>query len=167
MKKIIIGIMVFMALLFVAGCTEEDGMKGSKTVGKDISESEIAEFIYTYSNINYNAFYQRYQFTTEDGKHMFFHETRQREGEYGPATEEDVTNSGFFEISDEVWNEFFDIVSGGTVKLREDSAESGDSGPWTYLYSTGKYSMLTEYSFESSQKEAEFEEFCRSMSENG
>ena len=167
MKKIIIGIIVFMALLFVAGCAEEDSVKGSKTVGKDISESEIAEFIYTYSNINYNAFYQRYWFTNEDGKYMFFHETRERPGEYGPATEEDVVNSGFFEISDEVWNEFLAIIDGGTVKMREDSAESGDSGPWMYLYSTGKYAELTEYSFESYEKQAEFEDFCFSMSENG
>ena len=132
-------------------------------VGRDVLTDDISEFYYTYENINYDAFYQRYRFYIEDGKHMFFHETRERPGEYGPADENDTTSIGTIELSDEQWSEFYDLVCGGVITGREDSAESGDSGPWLYLYWNGDKSEYQVFEFESYSKEIEFEQFCQQL----
>ena len=99
-------VMRIMTLLSLAGLLV--GCAGEKIVGKNIGIDEISEFYYTYDNINYNAFYQVYHFYVEEGRHMFFHETRQVEDGYGPATEKDTVKSGTIELSDEQWEEFFD-----------------------------------------------------------
>lgn len=134
-----------------------------KTVGVDITAEDILDFYYTVSNINYDAYYQRYRFYVEDGKHMFFHETRERPNDYGPCTEEDTTLTGTMELTDEQWAEFTDLLSGGTVKAREESADSGDSGPWLYLYWTHDKGSIQEFSFDSYATQKEFEEFCVSL----
>ena len=51
-------------------------------------------------------------------------------------------------------------MKGGTVTAREDSAESGGTGPWLYLYWTNDKSKYQQFSFESYATEAKFEEFC-------
>ena len=132
-------------------------------VGTDISSDEISDFYYTEANINYDAYYQRYRFYVEDGKHLFFHETRERPNDYGPCTEEDATKTGTIDLTDDQWAEFIGLVSGGTVRAREESADSGDSGPWTYLYWTNDKSKYQQYSFESYGKQKEFEEFCLTL----
>ena len=70
------------------------GNAAAQTVGDEISAGDITEFYYTYDRIGYNAFYQRYRFYTENGKHLFSHETRRTEDDYGWNTEEDVTACG-------------------------------------------------------------------------
>ncbi len=132
-------------------------------VGKDILSQDINDFYYTKSNINYDAYYQRYRFYTEDGKHFFFHETRERPDDYGPCTEEDTTLIGTIELSDEQWASFYDIVSGGKVKAREESIETGGEGPWMFLYWTGDKEKYQEYSYESYGKQVKFEELCRTF----
>ena len=153
----LITICVISGFLF-GGC----GITGKNyfTVGKDITSGDITDFYYTYENINYNAKYQRYRFYLEDGKYMFFHETRERIDDYGPATEADTTLSGNVELTDGQWEEFFDILKGGKVCAREDTAESGDSGPWLYLYWKNDRSNYQQYSFESYEKQLSFEKYC-------
>ncbi len=136
---------------------------GAKTVGKDIPVSDITDFYYTEENINYDAFYQRYRFYVEDGKHMFFHETRERKDEYGPCTEDDTTLTGTIELTDDQWSQFSDLVSGGTVKSREDSADAGGIGPWLYLYWTNDKGKYQQFSFDSYGTQTKFEEFCLSL----
>ncbi len=166
MKKVLLLAISMMLAFLAAGCVTIGGTgrtAGARVVGEDIQIGDITEFYYTYENINYNAFYQRYRFYTEDGKHMFFHETRERKDDYGPATEEDTTLTGTAELTDEQWSEFFRAVSGGEVRKRTDSAESGSRGPWMYIYWNGDQSKYQKYSFPSYAEQKAFEEFCASL----
>lgn len=134
-----------------------------KTVGKDIVMDDITEFYYTEENINYGAYYLRYRFYEEDGKYWFFYESREREDDYGPCTEEDATMVGTVELTKEQWTQFYNLVQGGKITAREDSAESGDTGPWLYLYWKGDKSKYQVFSFESYGKEVSFADYCVSL----
>lgn len=138
-------------------------MNGVKKVGTDIKMEDINDFYFTKENINYGAYYQRYRFYVEDGKHLFFHETRERKDDYGPCTEADTTKTGTIELTDEQWAEFYDLVDGGTVKAREESVEAGGDGPWTYLYWTNDQSKIQQFSFASYETQDAFVEFCLSL----
>lgn len=158
-----------MTLVFLVGCGKSEGTEsmslfsGEKIVGKDIQKEDITDFYYTVSNINYDAFYQRYWFYIEDGKHIFFHETRERKNDYGPCTEDDTTLIGTIELTDDQWDEFYDFVIGGKVKAREESADSGSEGPWLYLYWTNDKSKIQQFSFESYEKQKRFEDYCKTL----
>ena len=147
------------------GCIGMSLLGGEKIVGKNIKFEDITDFYYTEENINFGAYYQRYRFFVEEGKHMFFHETRERKDDYGPCTKEDTTRIGTIELTDEQWSKFTDLVSGGTVTARKDSAEAGGRGPWLYLYWKNDKSKYQEFSFESYETQARFEEFCISLAE--
>ena len=101
-------------VLILTGCSMK--LKNTVTVGRDAEAEDVQDFYYTYENINFNAFYQRYRIYAENGKHMFFHETRERKEEYGPATEKDTTKKGTLELSEEEWKTFVNLVNGGTGK---------------------------------------------------
>ena len=159
MKKIMPVTLCILTGLLLTGC------RSTYTVGKDIKADDISEFYYTYSNINYNAFYQRYRFHTEDGKYMFMHDTRKRENEYGPCTEEDRIAYGDLELTEAEWNSFFDLIKDGTVTARKDSAESGDSGPWTYLYWKKDKDKYQVFEFASYERKSAFEAFCAALAE--
>ncbi len=166
MKRILSFALCILMGLLAAGCKEEEldmGNAGSLIVGRDIAEEQITEFYYTYENINYNAFYQRYRFYIEDGKYMFFHETRERPDDYGPASEKDRTSYGTFELTEEEWEKLFGFLKDGTVKEREESLEDGDSGPWTYLYWDKDGSVYQEYTFPSPAERRGFTAFCESL----
>lgn len=141
------------------------GCKSEYIVGKDIKINDLTEFYYTYSNINFNAFYQRYHFFVEDGKHMFFHETRERENDYGPATEKDTTLTGAFELTDEEWTAFFDLLKDGTVIKRTEHTGSGDSGPWMYLYWKNDKSKIQEFDFASYETQQSFKSYCEELAQ--
>ena len=155
-----------MFITMLAGCAaneeaEEKSMSSKEMiVGTDIDFEDITDFYYTKENINYNAYYQRYRFYVEDGKHLFFHDTRERKDDYGPCTEEDTIQIGTIELSDDQWSEFTALVNGGTVIAREESTDTGSRGPWLYLYWTNDKSKYQQFSFESYETEAKFEEFC-------
>lgn len=88
-----------------------------------------------------------------------------RKNDYSWLTEADTTKSGTIELTEEEWREFFEFLDGGTVKDREESSASGDSGPWYYLYWKGDKGKCQEFSFISYEKEKEFETYCRGLSE--
>lgn len=169
MKRIFTVMAGIMLMALLTGCwagkeTETVSLFSSeKTVGKDIPVGDVTDFYYTEESINYDAYYQRYHFYVEDGKYMFFHETRERKDDYGPCTEEDVTLIGTVELTDDQWSRFIDLVSGGTVKARKDSAESGGTGPWLYLYWTNDGGKYRQFSFDGHDAQAKFEEFCVSL----
>ena len=113
---------------FSAGCSRTSytigsGENGAMIVGTDITENQIDKFYYTIENINYDAYYLRYLFYVEDGKHMFFFEERERKNNYGPTTKEDTIAEAEFELSDDEWSEFLGIVEGGEIRAREDDPE--------------------------------------------
>ncbi len=177
MKKFVkIAAALVLAALLAACVGKEDPPKmpvseggktgGGKIVGKDIRMEDITDFYYTEENINYDAYYQRYRFYAEDGKHMFFHETRERKDDYGPCTEEDTTLIGTVELTKDQWTEFTELVKNGIVTAEKDSAESGGTGPWLYLYWKNDKGKYQEFSFESYGTEGKFEEFCRSLASN-
>ena len=169
MKRVVMIIAGILLGVVFSGCgtredTEEVSLFSKKIiVGTDITYDEITDFYYTEENINYDAYYQRYRFYVEDGKHLFFHETRERKNEYGPCTEKDTVQTGTIELSYDQWSEFTDLVKGGTVTAREDSAESGGTGPWLYLYWTNDKSKYQQFAFESYGTEAKFKEFCLTL----
>ncbi|SEL02600.1 hypothetical protein SAMN04487770_10564 [Butyrivibrio sp. ob235] len=141
--------------------------KDSMIVGEDISEDEINKFYYTIENINYDAYYLRYLFYVEDGKHMFFFEERERKDDYGPTTEEDTIAEAEFELSDDEWSDFVETIKGGLVKARDDNPEDGGSGPWTYLYWSEDEDKYQEYAFKSQGARKEFETLCEVLAEKG
>ena len=157
MKKFLSITLCALTGLLLTGCKKE------MIVGKDIRLEDITEFYYTYENINYNARYLRYRFHVEEGRYMFFHETRERKDDYGPASEEDITAIGDFELTDEEWKMFFNLLKDGKVKNREESLEDGDCGPWLYLYWKNDRSRYQEYSFVSWEAKKAFEDFCASL----
>ena len=166
--------MGILAFAMLTGCSEREDKKedatvhafnGVKIVGRDIMSDDISEFYYTEENINYNAYYQRYRFYKEDGKHMFFHETRERKDDYGPCTEDDTTKVGTVELSADDWNTFCDLISEGTVTRKTEDLGEGDDGPWLYLYWNGDNDEYREYAFESYGKLKEFEKFCEGLAQ--
>ena len=152
----------------LSGCGRNGGsgmgsLSKDYVVGKDIAYEDISDFYYTYENINYNANYLRYRFYLENGKRMFFYERRERPNDYGPATENDRTAMGTVELSDNDWSKFCGFVKDGVVVKRKDSAETGDSGPWLYLYWKKDKDVYREFSFSSYEQLLSFEDFCRSL----
>ena len=128
--------------------TKEDG----------ISSDEIIDFYYTYDASTAPPHYQRYRFYEEDGRHFFYHETR--EGGGWPQTEDDITASGTIELSEEDWQTFISYLEGGTIKQPDEELLDGDAGPWTYIY---KGNGQEEYEFPSYGARIAFEEYCEGL----
>ena len=161
MKRIggIILVMLCCMTLF-GGC----GKKIKETItNRKIPFDDVTEFYYTYENINFNASFQRYRFYREGGKYMFQHETREKPGEYGPTTEEDITNTGTFELTAEEWKDFLSLLKDGTVKARKDSGESGETGPWMFIYWRNDKEKYQVFAFPSYDARVCFEEFCSAI----
>lgn len=154
--------LIVLGMILLGGCNETT----KETItNRKIPFEDVTEFYYTIENINYNAFYQRYHFYVEDGKYMFHHETRERPNEYGPTTENDITNSGTFELSDEEWRGFLSYLKDGIVSARKDNLESGDSGPWTFIYWKNDKGKFQVFDFSSYDKLTRFEEFCFTLAQ--
>lgn len=131
------------------------------TVGADVAFGDITDFYYTYNPSSFPPEYQRYRFYVEDGTRFFYHETR--EGDGWPLTEEDVTASGTAELTEAQWAQFCDCLNGGTVRDREEHLETGDAGPWLYLYWNGDAGECQEFSFASWEKREAFEALCEAL----
>ncbi|MBE6016530.1 MAG: hypothetical protein E7233_02820 [Lachnospiraceae bacterium] len=157
MKKIIPAALLMLALISMPGCM----MKRELTVGKDIKPSDITEFYYTIDASTFPPHYQRYRFYIENGKYYFYHETR--EGSRWPLTEDDATVKGTVELTESGWSNFLDYINAGTVTARKDSAESGDSGPWLFIYWKNDRSKYQVFEFESYEKQKTFEIFCEDL----
>ena len=140
-----------------------DSILHTTITSRSIPVADITDFYYTYENINYNAFYQRYRFYVEDGKYMFFHETRERPNDYGWTTEEDRTAYGSLELTGQEWLDAMTLLKDGKVSKRSDSAESGDSGPWTYIYWKNDKSVIQQYDFAGYGARTAFEEHCAEL----
>ncbi|MBQ6478686.1 MAG: hypothetical protein IJI44_04870 [Erysipelotrichaceae bacterium] len=145
-------------ILFLSGTFRKEMI-----VGKDIKIDDINEFYFTWSGSTYPPEFQRYRFYVESDRHYFYHETR--EGDHWPLTENDITVHGTLELSDEEWEKFFDGLKGSRVKAREENLDSGDSGPWLYLYWKGDCSKYQELSFPSWEQRNLFEAYCIELKE--
>ncbi len=151
-----------------AGITDRvaDLLRGNKTltVGADIQSGDITDFYYTFSSSTFPPQYQRYRFYAENGTHRFFHE--KREGDHWPLLESDATDSGTKVLNAEEWKAFFRSIEGGTVKNREEHLESGDSGPWMYLYRNGGPKEGQEFYFATLGARNAFLDLCARLKEN-
>ena len=132
-------------------------------IGSKVRESMVYDFYYTEENINYNAYYLRYRFYKEDDKYFFFYDIRKKENDYGPATEQDRIAFGTVELEYYQWSRFIDTIDHGKVKKRKESTESGDRGPWTYLYWEGDKDIEQQYSFQSYEKQQQFVQLCEEL----
>ncbi len=133
------------------------------TVGTELSLEDITDFYYTYDAPLAMSRYQRYRFYVEDGKHFFYHETR--EGGAWPLTEEYISDSGMVELNDGQWDTFCSYLAGGTARKREESLDTGDAGPWLFIYWNGGEKEGREFYFENSGTVLAFEAFCESVRE--
>ena len=132
-------------------------------IGNKVKESMVYDFYYTEENINYNAFYLRYRFYREDDRYYFFYDIRKKENDYGPATEQDRIVFGTIELEYYQWEKFIDTIASGKVEKRKQSNETGDRGPWTYLYWEGDKDINQQYSFGSYEKQQQFIELCEEL----
>ncbi len=123
-------LLLSIALMSAEGLAAADS--DDKTIGTDVPFEDITDFYYTYDPSTALPHYQRYRFYAEDGKHYFYHETR--EGGAWPQTEEDITCSSTIELTEEQWAVFCDLLSGGIAKEREELLGDGDAGPWIFIY---------------------------------
>ena len=148
-------------------CAERPAAAASSdmTVGIDVPYEDITDFYYTYDASTNPPHYQRYRFYVEDGKRWFYHETR--EGGGWPQTEADITCSGMIELTDEQWNAFCDLLSGGIARQREEALDDGDAGPWLFIYWTGGEKDGREFIFAPRGTVLAFEEFCEGLREEG
>ena len=162
-KKALLTLMLLPALMLF-GCRGSGSGSGVNIDG--INSDDLNEFYYTYENINYNACYQRYLFHVVEGKRMFFHEKRERPNDYGWTDENDVTRKGDFELTDEEWLKFLELIKDGEVRKRTEDVTDGGSGPWMYIYA-GKDTVGKEYYFPSYEVRLEFEAFCETLAESG
>ena len=162
MRKIpsLLSAMILILMLICAACPAT-AASGDMTVGSDIPFEDITDFYYTYDASTAPPHYQRYRFYSEDGKHCFYHETR--EGGGWPQTEADITCSGTIELTEEQWAACCDLLNGGKASMREEHPESGDAGPWLYLYRRGGEAEGREFSFERPGSVLAFEEFCAAL----
>ncbi len=165
MKKKTLITMMLLPAIFLFGCSGT-GEKGGSIKIDGIKAEDINEFYYTYENINFNACYQRYLFHVVDGKHMFFHDKRENPGEYGWLSEEYSVRKGDFELTDEEWQTFLEIIKDGKVVKRQENLECGGSGPWMFIYA-GNDTKGKEYYFQPSDQVLVFEEFCEKLAESG
>ncbi len=159
---------LFVLCIILWGCEKkgENKMSGNSVIeGTKVGIDDISDFYYTYENINYNAFYQRYRFFIKDGKYMFFHETRERKNDYGPCEEEDAIRKGEFELNEKQWSDFYDLIKEGKANKRNESVEDGDSGPWMFIYSDKLVKEGYEYHFASYDARCKFEDFCASLAD--
>ena len=139
-----------------------EGGKGM-VVGEKIKIDDITEFYYTYASSTFPPDYLRYRFFVENGTYWFHYEVR--EGEHWPLTEEDITVSVDVELSQKQWQEFFDLIKGGSVTKREESADAGDAGPWMYIYWKKDKSKYQVYEFKSYASQKAFEKYCEKLAE--
>ncbi len=155
--KYIMAVLLCASMVFgLSGCGKKEYV-----VGNDIKKEEINDFYWTVSTSTFPPHFQRYRFYVDDGKPYFYHETR--DGDHFPLYEEDVIVSGTRELPAEEFDKFIESVSGGTVKAREESTETGDSGPWTYLYWENDKDNIQQFSFANRSKEIAFEELCAEL----
>ncbi len=160
MKKYII--ITLIALLLVAACVLVLALSlKPKTVGKAIKESDFKEFYYTYSSTVNPPEFQRYRIYTENGKKMFYHE--KREGDKTFLNEEDITVNGTMELTAEQWEALWNCLDGGKVTKRKESTDSGNAGPWLYLYWNGDNGKYQQFSFADAEKQTEFEKLCKEL----
>ena len=147
-------------LLCLAECTSA-AEAGYTQIDQETAKEMIAmfdgftDFYYTYDASTAPPYYQRYRFYMEDGEFLFYHETR--EGGGWPQTEEDITASGTLKLTEDDKKIFFSYLEGGTIKEPELNDESGDAGPWTYIY---RGNGQEEYVFPSYGARLAFEEYC-------
>ena len=132
-----------------------------RIVGTDVPFQDITEFYYTYATSTFPPEYQRYRFYAAGDRRLFDHETRV--GETFPLTEADTTLSGTVELTEAQWQAFCDLLAGGTVRRRSVSDETGDAGPWLYLYWQGDEGEYQEFAFEPRSRLGEFEAFCEAL----
>lgn len=154
-------LLLFTVLLL---CGLAAGACAEISVGADITAEDITDFYYTYAASTDPPFYQRYRFYAEDGKKLFYHETR--EGGGWPQTEENMTLSGTVELTEADWAAFFACIRDGEVATRNDEILDGDSGPWMYLYWAEDEGQYQEFTFASLEKRFEFEELCSQLAKN-
>ena len=130
-------------------------------LGEDIPPEAVTDFYYTLDASTDPPHYQRYRFYADGDRRFFFHETR--EGNSWPLEEEDVTVFGTLELDSAQWEAFCALLWEGTAQRREASADTGDEGPWMYIYFAGGETEGRRFSFASPGLQAAFRTLCEEL----
>lgn len=131
-----------------------------KMTQADIYLEEITDFYYTAANSENNSGYLRYRFYVKDGSYFFSFDKRDANGNYAAA--EGESGNGNVSLNTEERLAFFKLIQTGSIKARDESSESGGSGPWMYLY-TEKYPDGLVFHFASATEQTAFEEYCAEL----
>ncbi len=166
MRRFLLLLWAFLMALSVVSAEQapESASADDQIVGIDMPLEEITDFCYTYDASTALPHYQRYRFFVEDGRHFFFHETR--EGGSWPQTEADITRSGTIELTDGQWAAFCDLLFGGSAGTREEVLVDGDAGPWLFICRSGGEKEGREFAFEPAGTLLAFEEFCAALADD-
>ena len=131
-----------------------------KMTQADIYLEEITDFYYTAANSENSSGYLRYRFYVKDGSYFFSFDKRDANGNYAAA--EGESGNGNVSLNTEERLAFFKLIQTGSIKARDESSESGGSGPWMYLY-TEKYPDGLVFHFASATEQTAFEEYCAEL----
>lgn len=165
-KTFIITACLVLVMLYACNREENTVTDRNETIrDTGITMDDINDFYYTEEFINFNASYTRYRFYKEEGRYMFFYETRERKDDYGPCTEEDRTSYGTAEIKESEWAEFFSYLKDGSVKNRKEDPDDGGSGPWLFIYTDKGPKEGQEYHFTDYGLLKGFEEYCAKLTD--
>ena len=74
-----------------------------------------------------------------------------------------ITAAGTIELSADEWKAFLALLKDGRVSARRDSAETGDAGPWTFIYWKNDKGKFRAFEFSSYGTRRGFEEFCSAI----
>lgn len=130
-------------------------------VGDTIKFDQINDFYYTIDASTNPPFYLRYRVYTIDGVHTFYHE--ERSGDHWPLTVEDISVSDSVELTEEQWAAFCKRIEGGKVSKRGESVDSGDSGPWLFIYWEGDEGSNQVFEFRDLDAQYDFRKWCEEM----
>ena len=67
------------------------------------------------------------------------------------------------ELTEEHWSAFCKCIEGGKVTKRTDSIDSGDSGPWLFIYWEGDKGRNQVFSFRDLDAQYDFRKWCEEM----
>ena len=84
-----------------------------------------------------------------------------------PSLENEIVRFGEFELTDAEWEKFAAFLIKGTARDRKENTDSGDSGPWLYLYRENYDPQGQEFYFDSYGTLKEFERFCEGLADSG
>ena len=130
-----------------------------KWVGKQIPFRDVTAFVYTRASSTNPPEHTRWHLMLQNGTPVLMYE--QRTGNHWPLTGEDISASSTVTLTQTQWQTLLHCLQGGQVIRRTENPETGDSGPFMYLYWQGDRDSIRQFTFASHEREQQFLTLCR------